>query len=221
MAEVIGYGEDALTLSYLISPTKLSRLSNQLQRELVLPSPITLGKGTTVTFYRPSFGRAQVGEPDFIIFAKTKDKQKGYWIVGESKWDHSDEIKGPARNRRISLNHNQEIVRVNVLTRLLNVWAQHRGEGIEGYLEEITRALGLQNPLRQGTVLFSILKDFFHRATEFYGDKIQVDMQALLVVFKPQGSGPIRFDPREGSRMICINSEYINTDAYVPLDIRR
>ncbi len=81
--EILGYGEDALTLWAM--KYKLSDIFSALHD----PS----NPSRYQVFFRPSFGRAggekspQFGEFDFIILAENK------LYLGESKWDHSSEKK--------------------------------------------------------------------------------------------------------------------------------
>lgn len=82
--QMLGYGEDALTLWAL---------------KQKMPDILQSLDGSTVpedclVFYRPSFGRrggeerAEFGEFDFILVTK-----KGGLYLGESKWDNSSERK--------------------------------------------------------------------------------------------------------------------------------
>ncbi|MFZ2655876.1 MAG: hypothetical protein WAX69_13175 [Victivallales bacterium] len=80
--EILSYGEDALTLWALSSPTRLKMiLANDDNSEL----------GECKIFYRPSFGRGgrgkeyNFGEFDFIIVSKNNV------YLGESKWYNSPE----------------------------------------------------------------------------------------------------------------------------------
>lgn len=81
--EIIGYGEDALTLWAM--KNKLDSVLDQL-KDKTSPSECKI-------FYRPSFGRrgganrSEFGEFDFIILAYDR------LYIGESKWDGSSEIK--------------------------------------------------------------------------------------------------------------------------------
>ncbi len=75
---IYSYGEDALTLWAL--KNKINDI-------------IDSGEESKMVFYRPSFGRkggeksSEFGEFDFIILTDKKI------YLGESKWDHSSEIK--------------------------------------------------------------------------------------------------------------------------------
>jgi hypothetical protein len=81
--EIIGYGEDALTLWAI--KNKLHAILQELNDN----SDVSRCK----VFFRPSFGRrggeksAQFGEFDFIILSKERI------YLGESKWDGSSENK--------------------------------------------------------------------------------------------------------------------------------
>lgn len=81
--EIIGYGEDALTL------WAIKNRLNDILAKLDDHSDITKCK----VFFRPSFGRSgganssQFGEFDFIILSEE------YLYLGESKWDRSSENK--------------------------------------------------------------------------------------------------------------------------------
>ena len=81
--EIIGYGEDALTLWAI--KNRLNVILDKLDDH----SDVTKCK----VFFRPSFGRSgganssQFGEFDFIILSEK------YLYLGESKWDRSSENK--------------------------------------------------------------------------------------------------------------------------------
>jgi hypothetical protein len=97
--EIIGYGEDGLTLWAI--QWKLGHILNQLKDQSDLQE--------CQVFYRPSFGRhggpgsSQFGEFDFLLLSS------GHLYLGESKWNQSSEkitegvitLRGEQANRNL------------------------------------------------------------------------------------------------------------------------
>ena len=107
MNNIMGYGEDALTLW---------ALKNQL-RKILDPFKDATDVGDCLIFYRPSFGRsggpdsAEFGEFDAIVASREK-----YYLI-ESKWDnHSNYAKESVDLR------DEQILRHEVFTWYLFNW---------------------------------------------------------------------------------------------------
>lgn len=107
---ILGYGEDALTLWALRkrTPDILRQLGDRTN-----PSDY-------LVFYRPSFGRkggsnrAEFGEFDFILVTRE------CVYLGESKWDHSSEVKDQSANLR-----EEQTDRHRFLRWYVNEWLRH------------------------------------------------------------------------------------------------
>ena len=213
--QILGYGEDALTLAYLQNQGKRRTLSKAIRKELGTIGKLSLRSDKCEIYYRPSFGRAYTGEPDFIIFAKTEDNSIGYWIVGESKWDNSSEYK---KDGRIAIKNNQEIMRIKKLEALRRYWDFTRKNGIPNdrqYSNKIGRALGVKSQNMKGTILFSNVRDFLKRATKYFGKYTEVAILPLLVVFVKKGQKKAYVGKK--SKMAVVTIKYTQDDAYVKL----
>ena len=115
MAEIIGYAEDALT--YKVFKENLDDFLNQMN----VPKESRARQiKNAVVFYRPSFGRKQLGEVDSIVATDTK-----IFLV-ECKWYDSGELS--------KLSKKNAPVDVSELLRLEQI---HRNEIITAMINEV------------------------------------------------------------------------------------
>lgn len=183
---IFGYGEDALTISTLQSKQKRTELSKKLNDKLSeeLNDKITLNREKTMFFYRPSFGRGFVGEPDFIIFTKT-DK-KGYWIIGESKWDESTEIKS---NGEIKLKDCQK-ERIKKLKKLCKECCKGKNITADKIYEVLELEKKNVNKEKfKDSILYKTVNCFLNKAIKYFKCVDEVKVLPILVVFTRNGDG--------------------------------
>jgi len=216
--KVFGYGEDSLTLQALQVKGKRGELSKKLNTWLGLKGSemIALQKDLCLIFYRPSFGRGKnIGEPDFIIFAKSRNRQTGYWIIGEAKWDRSGEVRG----NEVSLRAEQGIVRVNWFNELFRFWATNKS-----YSDSELRSLAkIQS--KGDTRLLQTVKGLFSKADSFFNAKHSIFFKSVLLVFthkeRRKTGGHLRFKTAEPSEMGLIEMNYTEDAVFIPLEYTR
>jgi hypothetical protein len=124
MSNIMGYGEDALTLW---------ALKKQLRKVLDTFKDSTDLRDCLV-FYRPSFGRsggpnsAEFGEFDAIVASKEK-----YYLI-ESKWDNH------SNNEKESVNlRDEQLLRHEVFTWYLFNWGMEYSNNWQGFKDEKER----------------------------------------------------------------------------------
>jgi len=202
---ILGYGEDSLTLRLLQNWGQRKALSDQLKEDF----DITLNQKKTEVFYRPSFGRGYVGEPDFVIFTRNSNSTKWYWIIGESKWDKSNEI---SKRNELRLGKGQEVVRIDKLRNLLEFWHKYRSSANgewAAYYQEIGEAFQINKNVRlKDSTLISTVADFLKRADNFFPPGAKVELLALVLVFIPLRHPEVRFAQDSGSGMKLLNIPY-------------
>jgi len=127
MAEIIGYGEDAMTLSAIICEKQIIKFLNNMG--VRNPQSIKRQLKTAVYFYRPSSGRGKKGYGEFDAIIST-DK-KIYFI--ESKWQKSSEVK---KSKPIELREEQ-IDRHKIFTEIIRMNLDKPNMSLENILKEI------------------------------------------------------------------------------------
>ena len=134
--QILGYGEDALTLWAL--QNKLPVILESLNDSSIPPN--------CKAFFRPSFGRsggehsAQFGEFDFILLAET------CVYLGESKWDRSSEkiVEGVLTLR------DEQLLRHASFEFYLQEWAWGQYASWHDFVEQAPRKLqerGITKPI--------------------------------------------------------------------------
>lgn len=120
MARMIGYAEDAMTFKVF-----KENLDDFLNAMNVKKESRLRQLKNAVVFYRPSFGRKQLGEIDSIVATDTK-----IYLV-ECKWHDSGELK--------KLDSDKELLKISDLIRPEQI---NRNEVITSIIDEIVRECG-------------------------------------------------------------------------------
>lgn len=156
MTRIWGYGEDALTLW---------GLNNHLEKIVVGAGSNLDPKHPCEVFYRPSFGRrggskrSEFGEFDFIILAPKTI------ILGESKWEGSNERKGDMIKLRKEQTLRHKIMRCYLECLPHEPWSDYK-QRVKNrlVLEDIDK-----NVPDEDKLLANVLKTIFKRVTGYYG----------------------------------------------------
>lgn len=205
---LLGYGEDALTL-WALSSRRSDVLSSL--NDPSAPDSCTL-------IYRPSFGRrggprsSQFGEFDFIFGTHSA------LYLGEAKWDKSPELK----ERPIPLRHEQ-MERHRVFTAYYRTWIARPQWSETDFLEESRArfiAEGLEKPTPPtGSTLARNLMSILAvcaRATDC-ADSI---CNVLLVT---DSSGRLRLSQEDAPKdfaLVCINAAGALQNGLIPLEMK-
>lgn len=171
--EILGYGEDALTLWAL--KNRLGQILRQLGDDSEPSSCRAL--------FRPSFGRrggensSQFGEFDFILLSPKR------LYLGESKWDRSSEMIAEGGGLRQS-QFDRHAIMAHYIWQWLSV--TH-----EDWADFVSRAAPLPRgkPLAPiGSLLAANLEIILVKIADFYGRR--PDIANVLLYLHPSGAKP-------------------------------
>jgi hypothetical protein len=177
--EIIGYGEDALTLWAI--KNKLHAILQELNDN----SDVSRCK----VFFRPSFGRrggeksAQFGEFDFIILSKERI------YLGESKWDGSSENKNGILELRDEQKFRHEVMKFYICQ-----WFKGDFPDWSSFVRKVgktTKHMGVEKPLAPvGSLLASNLQTLLETIKSHFSSLPEI-RNILLYLHKGKSSNPI------------------------------
>jgi hypothetical protein len=201
--EIIGYGEDALTLWAMLN--KIDFILKAL-RDTTDPSECKI-------FFRPSFGRkggpdsAEFGEFDFILVNPNRV------YLGESKWENSSEYK----QGQLTLRHEQ-LLRHELFKAYLEQWVAGDCKTWADLARRMPEG-GIQKPLPPtNSLLASNLVEVLTSIRQFCGGIPEVK-NVLLYFHKGASAENMPTDTIEDFTIIPIDYREAGIGNYVRLEV--